>query len=69
MADQMNDHDLLVTLHEQVKQVRIDIQNLNENTSGKILDHEIRLRRLELWGAIAIGGMYAIQFYYNFIKK
>lgn len=32
-------------------------------------DHENRIRRLELWGAIAIGFMYAIQFYFNFIKK
>lgn len=68
MPTDMNDHDLLVTLHEQVKQIRIDIQNLNDNTAGKVLDHELRLRRLELWGAIAIGAGYALQFYFNYIK-
>lgn len=68
MPDQMNDHDLLVTLHEQIKQVRVDIQDLKDNTAGKVLDHELRLRRVELWGAIAIGAMYAIQFYFNFVK-
>lgn len=64
-----SDHDLLVTMHEQLKQVRIDISNLSDNTSAKILDHELRLRRLESWGAIAIGLLYAMQFYFNVIKK
>ncbi len=31
-------------------------------------DVETRLRRLEQWGAIAIGVLYASQFYFNFIK-
>jgi hypothetical protein len=66
---EMNDHDLLITLHEQIKQVRQDIQNLNDNTSAKVLDHELRIRRLELWGAIAVGAMYAIEFYFNFVHK
>lgn len=32
-------------------------------------DHENRLRRLESWGAIAIGLLYALQFYFQFLKK
>jgi hypothetical protein len=56
------DHDLLIKLGEQIKQVRIDIKELSENTSAKVLDHELRLRRLELWGAMAIGGLSLIQF-------
>lgn len=63
------DHDLLVTMHEQLKQVRIDISNLSDGTGQKSLDHEMRIRRLESWGAIAIGLLYALQFYYNFLKK
>ena len=31
-------------------------------------DHETRLRRLEMWGGIAIGLLYALQFYYNFLR-
>lgn len=31
-------------------------------------DHETRIRRLEMWGAIAIGVSYALQFYFNFLK-
>jgi hypothetical protein len=69
MADYENDHDLLVALHEQIKQVRVDIKDLKDGTSDKLLDHELRMRRLELWGAIALGLSYALQFYINFLKK
>jgi hypothetical protein len=69
MADYENDHDLLVALHEQIKQVRVDIKDLKDGTSDKLLDHELRMRRLELWGAIALGLSYALQFYFNFLKK
>lgn len=64
----MNDHDLIITIHEQIKNVRLDIKELKDGTNEKLADHETRLRRLELWGAIAIGVMYALQFYFNFIK-
>lgn len=32
-------------------------------------DHENRLRRLEMWGAVALGVIYALEFYFNFIKR
>jgi len=64
----MSDHDLLVTMHEQVKNIRADIKELKEGTSEKLSDHEIRIRRLETWGAILVGVSYALQFYFNFIK-
>jgi hypothetical protein len=62
MPEITSDHDLLVQLHEQMKQVRLDIRDLNDSTSTKVLDHEMRLRRLELWGAMAIGALTLIQF-------
>lgn len=65
----MNDHDLLVTMHEQIKQVRIDIQNLREGTNEKILDHETRIRRLENWGALALGGAYVLQFIFKYVLR
>lgn len=64
----MGDHDLLVTMHEQIKGIKGDIKDLKEGTSAKIADHEARLRRLELWGAILVGVSYALQFYFNFLK-
>lgn len=65
----MNDHDLLVTMHEQIKGIKNDIKDLKEGHNEKLLDHELRIRRLELWGAIAIGFSYALQFYFNYLKK
>ena len=61
MADrrQNSDHDLLVTLHEQVKQIRVDIKDLKDGTSTTILDHENRIRFIEkyVWGAVGIIGL------------
>ena len=68
-TSKMNDHDLLITMHEQIKNIRADIKDLKDGTSLTLSDHEKRLRRLELWGAIAIGCMYAVQFYLNFVRK
>jgi len=31
-------------------------------------DHETRIRKVELWGGMAIGGLSLIQVYLNFIK-
>lgn len=63
----MNDHDLLVTMHEQIKGIKTDIKDLKDGTSIKLSDHEIRLRRIENWGSIAIGLGYALQFYFNYL--
>lgn len=68
-VSKMNDHDLLITMHEQIKNVRQDIKDLKDGTSSTLSDHEKRIRRLELWGAIGMGFIYAVQFYLNFIKK
>lgn len=65
----MNDHDLLVTMHEQIKGIKSDIRDLKDGTSAKLNDHETRIRRLENWGALAIGGAYVIQFLLKFVVK
>ena len=67
-VSKMNDHDLLVTMHEQIKSLKEDIRDLKEGHNEKLGDHELRLRRLELWGAVAVGINYALQFYFNFLK-
>lgn len=64
----MNDHDLLVTMHEQIKGIKGDIKELKDGTSSKLTDHERRLRRLELYCAVAIGGAYALQIYLHYLK-
>ena len=65
----MNDHDLLVTMHEQIKGIKIDIKDLKDGTSTKLSDHESRIRRLETWGFTSIGVLLALQFYFNYIHK
>lgn len=63
------DHDLLVTVHEQVKQVRVDIKELKDGTSVKIGDHEARIRRLEWAYAVGFGVLVALQFYFNHLRQ
>lgn len=68
-VNQMNDHDILITMHEQLKNVRADIKEMKEGTAAKLTDHELRIRRVEQWGAIAIGLGFALQFYFNYLHK
>lgn len=58
---EMNDHDALVTLIAEVRQLQQDIRDLKDGTSVKVSDHETRLRRLELWGGMAIGALFILQ--------
>ena len=39
-----------------------------EDIEPIIKDHELRLRRLEIWGFTAIGILLALQFYFNFLR-
>lgn len=69
MEDQkLNDHDLLITLHSEVKGIRADIKELKDGTAGRLDDHEVRIRRLEWAYAVGIGLSIALQFYFKFIK-
>lgn len=57
----LTDHDLLIVLHEQVKGLRGDIQNLSDGSTKQLGDHETRLRSIEqkIWvwsGAAGIIG-------------
>ena len=52
-----SDHDLLIRIDEKLELFIKDKK-----------DHELRLRRIEQWGAIAIGMSYALQFYFNYLK-
>lgn len=64
-----SDHDALVAMYVELRQLRRDIQDSNDTQKQKLIDHETRLRRIEYLGALAVGAMYAIEFYLNFIKK
>lgn len=62
------DRDLLVELRTEVVAIRADIKEIKEGTTTKLTDHELRIRRLEMWGSIGIGLSIALQFYFNFLK-
>lgn len=49
------------------KQLQEEVKNEGDERIRTDDDHELRLRRLEMWGAIAIGLLYALQFYFNFL--
>lgn len=59
-----------------IKEIKNDFASRRELTQGlETIRNQIpsgygvRLRRLELWGGIALGFIYALQFYFNFIKN
>jgi hypothetical protein len=70
----MQDHDLLIEVNTKLDRVILDVKELNNNTNQRVTDlehhkadrteiedHEVRLRRLERYGAMAIGGMTLLQ--------
>jgi len=61
MEQHPQDHDLLIRLDEKVNTL---IKKVDVLTN----DHEMRLRRLERWGAIAIGLSYALQAYVSYFR-
>lgn len=67
-AEGNNDHDLIIKLDTKMDAMQASIDKINDGTSAQMSDKETRIRRLELWGAISIGFIYAIQFYLLFVK-
>ena len=65
---EQSDHDLLVTLHEQVKGIRSDILELKDDTKERLKSVEARVTWLEriAYGGLAILG--AIEFYFKVLK-
>ena len=57
MDETRNDHDLLIRIDEKLELL------IKTNS-----DQEARIRRLEMWGLIAVGFLYAVQIYFQFFK-
>ncbi len=55
------DHDLLTKLDVKVDALKEDIRILNDGTSSKISDHELRIRLLEKYVWLAIGMLAVLQ--------
>ena len=65
----MSDHDLLITMHEQIKGIKADIKELKDGTSIQLHDHETRIRnnetnitRIMTWGSAGVLILGIIQF-------
>lgn len=44
------DRDLLVELRTKIEDIQTDIKEIKDGTTTKLTDHELRIRRLEMWG-------------------
>ena len=64
-----DDHDTLIALYVEFKQLRKDIKELNDNQSIKLSDHESRIRRLEYIGGLAIGAILVLEVLKDVIIK
>ncbi len=62
------DHDLLITLHTEVRGIRDDIKEIKDGTSLKLADHETRLRRLELVFGVGAALFIGLELYLKYSK-
>lgn len=63
-----SDHDLLIELRTEMRGLRDEVRKLNDGNAEKIADHETRLRRIERYVWLAIGGLAVLQFFSTFLK-
>lgn len=52
----VGDHDLLLTVHAEVKSLRVDVQKLTISSDKQAGDYETRLRLLESFKSVLMGG-------------
>lgn len=62
-----DDHDLLIRIDSQVKDLKEDIKDLKDGTSIKIADHEKRIGCLELWQSTTTGKSQGIKNFWGLI--
>lgn len=73
----MSDHDLLITMHEQIRGLKDDIKEIKDGTSLTLADHETRLRKSEnsitrimTWGSAGVLLLGILEFIIsNFYRK
>ena len=58
MNEYASDHDLLIELKSEIRSLREVIEKLTTGTQTSIDDHETRIRTLERWGSLLLGGLY-----------
>jgi hypothetical protein len=68
-VDGITDHDLITKIDVKLDNLKADVADIKSGVSKQIDDHETRIRRLELWGTLAVGGAYVIIFWLKFVFK
>ena len=67
-----SDHDLLIELRTEMRGIKDEIRKLNDGNTERIEDHENRIRSIEKWVWLAIGGLAVIQvvvsIYFNVVR-
>ena len=56
----ITDHDILIDLQAQVRELRNDLKMMNDGGQKIIADHEMRIRVIEKYMWLAIGALYLI---------
>ena len=62
------DHDLLIRMDENLRNLRADLSTHTGTTTKTLDDHEIRIRRMEKYVWLAIGALTLLQFAMPFIQ-
>ena len=57
-----NDHDILIRMDENLRNLRLHVEEITGNTNKKLDDHERRLRGIEKYVWLAIGAISVVQF-------
>ena len=61
------DHDLLVEINVRMAEVVRELKEMKDNFAVKQTDHELRIRRIEQFGAMAIGALALAQVILKFL--
>ena len=70
--EKQSDHDLLIRVDETVKSILIELKDMKLGTADRLHDHEDRIRFIERWMWVAVGGAYALMAgiqLYSYFKK
>ena len=57
-----SDHDLLIRIDEKLKLLHDSFTQSEKDREKKDIDFDLRIRRLEKWGAMGAGVLFFIQF-------
>ena len=63
----LDDHNLLIEINVRLSDVIRELKEMKDNFAVKQADHELRIRRIEQLGAMAIGALALAQIVLKFL--